>query len=75
MEVNDPAQKESPIVEALDYNSFCKLLLKFKAEYGEETVIYWSKQIYCKNFQRFTYLSVCSLTSSPRTIWIRSNSD
>ena len=40
MEVNDPAQKESSVVEALDYNSFCKLLLKFKAEYGEEIVIY-----------------------------------
>jgi hypothetical protein len=49
MEVNDAAQKEASVVEALDYNSFCKLLLKLKTEDGEKTSVFYFIEIKCKN--------------------------
>jgi hypothetical protein len=62
MEVNNGAQKEASVVEALDYNSFCKLLLKLRTEDGEKTPIFYFTEINFKNCYQHTNIYVCSLT-------------
>jgi hypothetical protein len=71
MEVNDVAQKEASVVESLDYNSFCKLLLKLKTEDGEETSAFFFEMMNCINFEQRTNLSACLLTFFAKNYLVR----
>lgn len=71
-EVSVAAQEETSVVDALDYNSFCKLLLKFKAEDGEEADLHYPARLIAispKNELRYIYVLNLSLH---RNIWIKS---